>query len=173
MGKVDAGGKTLRGRTTPLSAGESNRARRFMRRGSAWNVALYRRTKGRLGGKWRVGRTFLRGVPVCLVTTTGRRSGLPRTVPLLRLRDGDDVVIVASQGGMPRHPDWYFNIVANPAVHIEDFGDDFDAVATVADADTRARLWPRLVDMYPGFAMYQARADREIPVVVCRRQEAS
>jgi F420H(2)-dependent quinone reductase len=138
-----------------------------MRRGSELNVRLFRATGGRLGSRWRVGRKFLRGVPVCLVTTTGRRSGLERTVPLLYLRDGDDVVVVASQGGMPRHPDWYHNLVADSTVRIELPGSMVDAVARVADAAERARLWPMLVELYPSFAVYQERADREIPVVVC------
>lgn len=167
MAKVTAGNRTLWGRTSPIDLPTMQRARAFMKLGSDANVKLFRATNGRLGSRWRVGRKFVRGVPVCLLTTTGRRSGLPRTSPLLYMLDGKGVVIVASQGGMPRHPDWFFNLSANPAVRIELPGESFDAVARVADADERARLWPRLVEMYPSFAMYQARAEREIPVVIC------
>ena len=167
MGKVQAGGRQLWGRTVPFDQETFQKARGYMRRGSAANVKLFRATGGRLGSRWRVGRKFLRGVPVCLVTTTGRRSGAERTAPLLYLRDGRDVVVVASQGGMPRHPDWYFNLTADPAVRIELRGEAFDAVARTADAEERARLWPKLVEMYPSFEIYQARATREIPVVIC------
>jgi len=167
MGKVQAGNRQLRGRTVPFDAEVVTKARNYMRLGAAANVRLFRATGGRLGSRWRVGRKFLRGVPVCLVTTRGRRSGLERTVPLLFLRDGRDVVIVASQGGMPRHPDWYFNLTAHPEVRIELRGETLDAVARVADPDERARLWPRLLELYPSFAVYAARAEREIPVVIC------
>lgn len=173
MGKVQAGGRTLWGRTQPFDAETLRKARGYMRRGSELNVRLFRATDGRLGSRWRVGRKFLRGVPVCLITTTGRRSGMERTVPLLFLRDGRDVVIVASQGGMPRHPDWYFNLTAEPKVRVELRGESFDAVARTADAAERARLWPRLVDLYPSFEMYQARATREIPIVICSPSEVA
>src|SRR5262249_37432338 len=75
---------------------------------SVANVWVFRLTGGRLGG------TFLRGAPVCLVTVIGRRTGQPHTVPLLYLRRGDDLVIVASKGGMSHHPVWYHNMIANP-----------------------------------------------------------
>jgi F420H(2)-dependent quinone reductase len=169
---VRAGRRRLVGRTEPFDAEVVRRARRLMRRGSALNVRIFRATGGRLGSRWRVGRKFLRGVPVCLVTTRGRRSGLDRTVPLLYLADGDDVVIVASQGGMPRHPDWYHNLVAETAVRIEVRGRTVDATARVADPSERHRLWPLLVELYPSFAVYQARAEREIPVVVCSPRPA-
>jgi len=157
----------LRGRTTPFDSETVRRARAFMRRGSEFNVKLFRATNGRLGSRWRIGRKFLRGIPVCLVTTTGRRSGQPRTVPLLYLRDGADVIVVASQGGMPRHPDWYHNVMASPEVRVELTGSSFDGTARVADAEERARLWPMLVDLYPSFEIYAARAEREIPVIIC------
>ena len=167
MGKVSSGNRQLRGRTTPFDNDTVRRARDYMRRGSAFNVRLFRATNGRLGSRWRIGRKFIRGIPVCLLTTTGRRSGLERTVPLLYLRDGEDVVVVASQGGMPRHPDWFHNVSADPQVTVELPGRSYPATARVADAAERARLWPMLVELYPSFAMYQARAEREIPVVVC------
>jgi len=168
MAKVEAGRRTLWGNTAPFAADKVAEARRYIKRGSDLNVRLFRATNGRLGSRWRIGRKFVRGVPVCLLTTTGRKSGLARTSPLLYLLDGKGVVVVASQGGMPRHPDWYFNLAEHPNVHLELRGEQFDAVAKVADAEERARLWPRLVELYPSFAVYQARAQREIPVVVCR-----
>lgn len=168
MGKVKAGRRTLFGITSSIDTEKMVRARRFIKRGSDLNVRLFRATNGRLGSRWRVGRRFIRGIPVCLLTTTGRKSGLARTSPLLYLLDGKGIVVVASQGGMPRHPDWYFNITADPLVHIELPGERFDAVARTANSQERAQLWPRLVEMYPSFAVYQARAGREIPVVICR-----
>ena len=131
---------------------------KVMSRANTW---VYRATGGRLGGR------FLRGAPVCLVTTTGRRSGMARTVPLLYLRDGEDIVVVASKGGMPQHPEWYLNIVANPTVEIEVGKDRRRYEATTADAGRRAELWPKLTAMYKDYDDYQARTDREIPVVVC------
>lgn len=124
-------------------------------------TSIYRRTGGKVGSK------FLRGAPVCLLTTTGKVSGLPRTVPLLYLRDGDDVVIVASKAGWSSHPQWFHNLTADPEVTIE-----IGSVATpmtarrATDAEKEA-LWPRLVEMYRDFTDYQARTDREIPVIIC------
>lgn len=125
------------------------------------NTVLYRSTGGRVGGR------FLRGAPVCLVTTTGRRSGRPRTVPLLYLRDGDDFVIVASKGGMPEHPLWYRNLLDDPNATIELGRERTDVTCRTAKPEERARLWPTLVDMYRDYDSYQARTDREIPVVIC------
>ena len=138
-----------------------------MQRLAKLNVKLFRATNGRLGSRWRIGRKFIRGIPMCLLTTTGRRSGIERTAPLVYLRVGEDVVVVASQGGLPRHPDWFHNVSANPSVHLELPGKAFDATARVANERERARLWPMLVEMYPSFEVYQARAVREIPVVIC------
>src|SRR6476620_12302098 len=131
------------------------------------NVVLYRRTGGRLGSKWRVGSAFPRGLPVCLLTTTGRKSGEPRISPLLFLEDGDRIVLVASQGGLPKHPMWYLNLRANPQVTVQVKSRVRTMTARVADPGERARLWPRLVDMYADFDNYQAWTDRTIPVVVC------
>src|SRR5690606_35398396 len=86
---------------------------RIMRWMSHANTWLYRKTGGRVGGR------FLRGAPVCLLTTTGRKSGEPRTTPLLYLRRGDRVIVVASQGGMPKHPQWYRNLQVTPEVEVE------------------------------------------------------
>ena len=128
---------------------------------------LYRRTGGRLGSKWRTGSAFPRGLPVCLLTTTGSKSGEPRISPLLFLEDGDRIILVASQGGLPKHPMWYLNLRANPQVTVQVKSRVRPMTAQVADPGERARLWPRLVDMYADFDNYQAWTDRTIPVVVC------
>lgn len=131
------------------------------------HTRLYRVTGGRLGKNWRIGAAARRAVPVCLLTTTGRKSGRPRTVPLCYLRDGDAVIVVASQGGLPANPQWFFNVRANPAVQVEIGKRRGDYRARVAGPDERARLWPRLVELYPDYASYQSWTDREIPVVIC------
>lgn len=133
------------------------------------NTRLYRMTGGRLGRKWRIGAGFRKPVPICLLTTTGRRTGEPRTVPLCYLQDGDRFVVVASQGGLPTHPQWYYNIKANPAVDIEIGKHRARCTARPATADERAALWPRLVAMYADYASYQSWTAREIPVVICER----
>ncbi len=131
-------------------------------------VWVYRRTGGRIGGKWRVGAGFRKPVPTLLLEHRGRRSGTGYTTPLLYITDGPDTVVVASQGGLAKHPQWYHNLVADPDVHIQ-VGRERRAVGAVtADAAQRARLWPSLVDAYADFDTYQAWTEREIPVVVLR-----
>jgi deazaflavin-dependent oxidoreductase (nitroreductase family) len=124
------------------------------------NTAVYRLTGGRVGGR------FLRGAPVFLVTTTGRKSGQPRTAPLLDLKEGNDYVIVASKGGMSQHPLWYRNIEANPEVEIELGRTKFKAHARRASDEEKTALWPKLVAMYRDYDDYQARTTRDIPVVI-------
>ena len=123
------------------------------------NVALYRRSGGRILG--RVGKA-----PILLLTTAGRRSGEPRTAPLLFLRDGDRLAVVASFGGHPSHPAWYLNLTANPDVEVEVDRERFAARARTATPEERDRLWPGLVEMYGPYASYQRRTNREIPVVL-------
>jgi deazaflavin-dependent oxidoreductase (nitroreductase family) len=131
------------------------------------NVWLYQKTNGRIAGTWRVGSAFPRGVPVCLLTTQGRKSKLPRTTPLLFMMDGERVVLVGSQGGLPGNPQWYSNILADPHVRIQIKGRVQDMRAHVAEPAERAILWERLVAMYRDFATYQTWTTRVIPVVVC------
>lgn len=144
----------------PYTSAQVAIARPLIRAMSAFNVWIYRASGGRAGGTW------LRGAPICLVTTTGRKSGARRTTPLLYLRDGENVVVVASQGGMPNHPAWYHNIRAHPEVEVEIGGERSKRLARTARSEERAALWPRLTAMYPDYDDYQARTDREIPVVI-------
>jgi deazaflavin-dependent oxidoreductase (nitroreductase family) len=139
---------------------------KVMRTASKWNVWLYRKTNGRIGGTWRVGAAFPRGVPVCLLTTTGRKSGEPRTAPLLFLPDGERVIVVASQGGMPKHPLWYENARVDPDVEVQIRAEHRKMRARTATAAERAAYWPRLVELYADFDAYQSWTDREIPVVI-------
>jgi deazaflavin-dependent oxidoreductase (nitroreductase family) len=130
------------------------------------HVWVYRRTGGRIGGKWRIGAGFRKPVPTMLLEHRGRKSGKVFVTPLLYMRDGADVVIVASQGGRKEHPQWYRNLVANPDTFME-IGSERSAVrAVVAGPEERARLWPRLVEVYADFANYQSWTEREIPVIV-------
>lgn len=130
-------------------------------------VAVFRLTGGRVGGKWRVGAGFRKPVPTLLLEHRGRRSGRLFTTPLLYLRSGEDVVVVGSQGGLPRHPQWYFNLLVHPETRVHLKGRrGVPVTARVAEGAERAQLWPRLVELYADFAKYQAWTDREIPVVV-------
>ena len=134
---------------------------------SRLNTWAYRVSGGRVGGNWRVGSALRAPVPVCLLTTTGRKSGEPRTVPLLHIPDGDRVLLVASQGGLPKHPQWYRNILVNPDVTLQVGRRTRAMTAREATPAERAELWPRLVERYADFADYQANTSRVIPVVIC------
>jgi len=127
------------------------------------NVRLYRWSNGRLGGHF--GRA-----PILLLTTRGRRTGKPRTTPLLYLRDGADIAVVASNGGSRQHPAWYLNLTADPDVEVQIGTERSTATAHTASSEERRRLWPRLVELYGRYASYQARTGREIPVVLLTRK---
>ena len=127
---------------------------------SALNTFVYRLTGGRVGGR------FMRGAPVLLLITIGRKSGERRTAPLLYLKEGNEYVIVASKGGMSQHPLWFRNLEANPDVEIEIGREKFKARARRASSDEKRALWPKLVAMYPDYNDYQARTARDIPVVI-------
>jgi len=134
---------------------------RLMKAMSSSNVWVYRATGGRLMGRFPGG-----GQPLLLLTTIGRKSGQPRTTPLIYLKDGADLVIVASKGGMDEHPLWYTNLVAQPDVEVEVGPRRLPMRAHTTSPEDRARLWPQLVALYPDYGVYQQRTDREIPVVV-------
>lgn len=141
-------------------------ARKVIKLMSAANVRVYRLTRGRVGGTWRVGAAWRSPVPICLVEHRGRRTGQLRTSPLVYLRDGDRVVVVASQAGRPQHPLWYRNLQADPDVTVQIRGDRRAMRAHTASAEERAVLWPRLVALYSDYDSYQSWTEREIPVVV-------
>ena len=139
---------------------------KLVRLSSRAHVWLYQKTGGRIGRTWRLGAASRRPVPVLLLTTMGRKSGARRTTPLLYLEDGDRYVVVGSQGGMAKHPQWYLNVTARPEVEVQVGARVQKMRARVAAPDEHAALWPRLVALYPDFATYQAWTDRAIPVVV-------
>ncbi len=125
---------------------------------SAVHTALYKATGGLIG------RRLVRN-DMCLLTTTGRRTGKRHTVPLLYLRDGDSVVVIASYGGRRHHPEWYQNLMAEPAAELQILDNRLQVTARTADAAERAQWWPRIVTAYSDYALYQSKTDREIPVV--------
>jgi deazaflavin-dependent oxidoreductase (nitroreductase family) len=130
-------------------------------------VRTFRLTNGRIGSKWRIGAGFRKPVPTLLLNHVGRKSGRTFTTPLLYLEDGGDLVVVASQGGLPKNPQWYPNLMARPDVTVELRGEGVRLVrARTAGPQERALLWPRLVELYADFANYASWTDREIPVVV-------
>jgi F420H(2)-dependent quinone reductase len=127
---------------------------------------LYRLTGGLVGGSFA-------GVPVLLLTTTGRKSGQQRTTPLLYLADGPDFVVVASNGGSDRHPSWWLNLQAQPDVEVQVRHDRLPVHGVRATPEEQRRLWPRLVQLYPDYATYRERTSREIPIVILRPRAKS
>ena|SRR5690349_5099983 len=109
--------------------------------------------------------------PMLLLTTTGAKSGQARTKPMMYVRDGDRLLVIASNAGAPRHPDWYHNLVAHPDVTVEIGEETFPARAVVLTGDERARLWAQITQAHSFFADHQAHVTREIPVVALERQE--
>lgn len=150
----------MAGSARPYTKTEVAIANPIIKAMSRLNTWAYRATGGRLGGR------FLRGAPVLLLTTVGRRSGQPRVAPLIYLRDGERLVLVASKGGMDHHPLWYRNLAADPQVTVQIGREVLPMRARTADAAEREALWPRLLAIYPDYADYQARTARRIPVVI-------
>jgi deazaflavin-dependent oxidoreductase (nitroreductase family) len=104
-----------------------------------------------------------------LLTTTGAKTGRLQTTPVMYTRDGDRLLVYASKAGAPTHPAWYHNLVANPRVRVEVGTAEYEAEATVITGEERDRLYNRHAERYPGFAEYQAKTSRTIPVVALRR----
>src|SRR5947209_8525024 len=122
---------------------------------------VYRLSGGKLTGQ--LGKS-----PVLLLNTTGRKTGKLRTTPLLYLRDGNNLVLVASNGGSPTHPTWWLNLQAHPEAEVEIGRQKLHVTARQADPEEHAHLWPRLVAMYAPYANYQKKTTRAIPVVILR-----
>jgi deazaflavin-dependent oxidoreductase (nitroreductase family) len=125
----------------------------------ALHRVLYRASGGRIGGR-------LWDLPVVLLTTTGRKSGKKRTVPLCSLRDGDDVVVIASYGGLDQPPAWWLNLEASPQAELLAGRERRSVIARNAAGDERTRLWAEVTSRAPGYLEYERRTDREIPVVI-------
>jgi deazaflavin-dependent oxidoreductase (nitroreductase family) len=130
-------------------------------------VKLFKLTNGRIGSNWRIGAGAKKPVPTLLLDHVGRKSGRRFTTPLLYLDDGDRLVIVASQGGLPKNPQWYANLLAQPETTVRLRKEGVRRVrAREATGAERAQLWPRLVELYADFEKYARWTEREIPVVV-------
>jgi deazaflavin-dependent oxidoreductase (nitroreductase family) len=124
-----------------------------------WNVPLYRVSRGRIGG--RVGRA-----PVLLITTTGRRTGAPRTAPVLYLADGDRLVVIGSNAGNTRPPAWALNLLAGPDAEVNVKGDIRPVRARVAEGEERDALWQKMNDQFGGFDGYREKTSRDIRLFV-------
>jgi deazaflavin-dependent oxidoreductase (nitroreductase family) len=125
-------------------------------------VDEFRSNAGKVGGPFA-------GAPMVLVHHKGAKSGTERVSPLVYQADGDNVVVFASKGGAPSHPHWYLNLVANPETTIEVGDETIPVRARVAEGQERDRLWTKQKQVMPGFAEYEAKTEREIPVVILER----
>jgi deazaflavin-dependent oxidoreductase (nitroreductase family) len=132
---------------------------------SDWNkgaIAEFRANGGKIGGYF-AGKTLL------LLHTKGAKSGQERVNPVAYVRDGDRYVVIASKSGEPTNPDWYHNLVANPTVTVEVGTEQFEARAQVTAEPERSRLYAEMVKMMPGFADYELKTTRKIPVIILTR----
>lgn len=130
---------------------------------STLHTLLFRATSGRIGRR-------LVNNDMLLLSTRGRVTGKTHTVPLLYLRDGKDLVVIASWGGRDQHPEWYLNLMENPVGATQINGTRVRVRATTADSGQRRRLWPQVLAAYDGYSEYQSRTDREIPVVILSQE---
>ena len=130
------------------------------------HVRRYRETNGEVGHSWK------RGTHTLILTTTGRKSGAQRDTPLIYSSYGDSYVVVASQGGAPKHPAWYLNLRAKPAAEVQVGPDRFTVSARTATGEERSELWRRMTQTWPDYDVYQTKTDREIPVVVLDRLDS-
>ena len=133
--------------------------RLFSRLHALW----YRLFRGRVVGK--MGKA-----PILLLTTTGRRTGKARELPLMYQEEGEAIYLVASNGGRPHHPAWYLNLRDNPNVKVQIGTDERAMVARTADDDERARIWPKMTAVYKSYDSYVKKTDRHIPVVILEPQ---
>ncbi|HEU4318653.1 MAG TPA: nitroreductase family deazaflavin-dependent oxidoreductase [Acidimicrobiia bacterium] len=135
-----------------------------VRRWSRFHTYLYRGTRGLLGRR-------LVDNDMLLLTTVGHVTGRTHTVPLLYLREGERLVVIASYGGRPDHPAWYHNLMAQPRVSVQVNGDRIQMTAVTATAEEREIWWPRIEAAYDGYTEYQSRTERVIPVVFLESAE--
>jgi deazaflavin-dependent oxidoreductase (nitroreductase family) len=125
-------------------------------------IEEYRANGGKVSG-------MFAGAPLLLLTTTGARSGQPRVAPLAYTTDNDRMVVIASKGGAPTHPDWFYNVRSNPDVTVELGAEAFPARATILQGAERQRLFDQMAAQMPNFAEYQRNTTRQIPVIVLER----
>jgi len=128
----------------------------------AAHTQVFRRTGGKIGGQFR-------GAEMMLLTTTGRKSGEPRTTPLMCIRDGERFLAIASYGGDDRDPQWFKNLQARPEATVQVGGETIPVRASVATPEEKKALWPKAVAAYKGYDGYQRKTSRDIPVVILTR----
>ena len=128
-----------------------------------YNQQLIEEFRANKGGGSMAGR------PLLLLTTTGAKTGQSRTTPMTYVRDGDRLLVIASNAGAPKHPDWYRNLVAHPDVTVEVGAETFAARAVVLEGPERERVWAEIVRQYPFFGEHQAKISRQIPMVALER----
>jgi len=130
-----------------------------------WNKAIieeFRANGGKVGG-------MFEGKPILLLHTTGAKSGKPHLNPVVYTTDGDKLVVIASKAGAPTHPDWYYNLVANPLVTVEVGTEQFQAQAAVVPEPDRTRLYKQMITVMDSFAEYEQKTTRVIPVIALTR----
>jgi deazaflavin-dependent oxidoreductase (nitroreductase family) len=132
----------------------------LLRRAMGGHTVIYRATRGL------VGHRFPGAPPMLLLDHVGARSGIKRTSPLVYGRDGENLVLIASKGGYPKHPAWFHNLLANPDTRVQVGSQVRNVNARVAEGEERERLWKLMVGVYPGYEGYRRRTERQIPVVV-------
>ncbi len=131
---------------------------------SRFNAWRYIQSKGASMGS-------LAGRDICVASMIGAKSGKRRDVPLMYVPYQDGVILVASLGGAPKHPTWYYNLVKNPDIHVYVKGERLALRARIASAAEKAEVWPICCEHYPDYATYQARTERDIPVFICEARD--
>ncbi|TFH25596.1 MAG: nitroreductase family deazaflavin-dependent oxidoreductase [Myxococcales bacterium] len=144
----------------PIPAKAVSVLKRFMHVMTRVHVWIHTVSKGRIG------KTFA-GAPCCMVIMTGRKTGKKRSIPLIYIPHGEEVILIASQGGMDIHPVWYRNLLSEPNVEIIAEGRTRKMIARQANDAEKAARWPVALAVYADFDQYQARTDRDIPLMIC------
>jgi deazaflavin-dependent oxidoreductase (nitroreductase family) len=145
--------------TSSQKRSASSRSFSFQRLATNFHVWLYQTTGGRIGH-------YLGNVPVLLLTTTGRKTGKQHITPLTYATDGENIILIASNGGSLNHPSWWLNLQAHPETMIQVGNKKLQLKASEAPDEDRSRLWKKAEQIYPGYARYQQKTPRKIPVVV-------
>ena len=153
--------KKKRSEVSAMTEKQQAFGKKFIKVATRANVWVFKKSKGRL---W---KNFPGGYPICVVGTTGAKSGQRREIALIHITDGDNKYLVASQGGMDKNPVWYHNIRAYPDIDIMFGGEVKPYRARQLNDEEKEAAWPLLTSTYPDFDEYQARTDRNIPVFIC------
>ncbi|MEH6548605.1 MAG: nitroreductase/quinone reductase family protein [Pseudomonadales bacterium] len=153
--------KTRREDVKVIPPEQAKTARKFVKWYTRFNIWVFKKSNGRLM------KNFPGGYPICVVGTKGAKTGKRREIALIHLPIENDVLLVASQGGMPFNPFWYYNVTAYPEVDVLFQGEVRHLKARRVSDDEKRELWPHLLSLYPDFDAYQAKTDRNIPVFRC------